>query len=96
VRTLKPGDVIVVPSGLPDIEKNAKGQYKAVDVMVLRSNGRTERFTVRRRDYDGMVDLLGKIAGKGAIFSPSPSLDLRRLVRVADRPDVDDEADDDR
>lgn len=95
VRTLRPGDVIVVPDGLPDIAKDAKGRYAKIEVLVLRDDGTTDRFTIRRKTYDQMAGLLDQVAAKGAIFSPSPSLDLRRLVRVADRPDVDDEEPDD-
>lgn len=93
VRSLRPGDVIVVPNGLPDIVKDAKGRYAKVEVMVLRDDGSTDRFTMRRRTYEQMAGTLEQMAAKGAMFSPSPSLDLRRLVRVADRPDVDEEDD---
>jgi hypothetical protein len=88
VRSLKPGDVIVVPDGLPDVTRDAKGRYQKIEVMVLRDDGSTDRFTIRRRTYEQMAALLEKMAAKGAMFSPSPSLDLRRIVRVADRPDV--------
>lgn len=91
IRTLRPGDVIVVPDGLPDIRKDQRGRYAKIEVLVLRGDGSTDRFTMRRKTYDQMAGVLEKIAAKGAMFSPSPSLDLRRLVRVADRPDVDDE-----
>lgn len=91
VRTLKPGDVLVVPDGLPDIRKDARGRYAKIEVLVLREDGRSERFTVRRRTYEQMARLLAAMSAKGAMFSPSPSLDLRRLVRVADRPDDDEE-----
>lgn len=87
VRTLKPGDVIVVPDGLPDVTKDAKGRYAKIEVLVLRDDGLSDRFTIRRRTYEQMAGLLEKMSGKGAMFSPSPSLDLRRIVRVADRPD---------
>jgi hypothetical protein len=94
VRTLRPGDVIVVPNGLPDIVKDAKGRYSKIEVMVLRDDGSTDRFTIRRKTYEQMAGVLEKMAAKGAMFSPSPSLDLRRLVRVADRLDVDEEDED--
>jgi hypothetical protein len=91
VRNLKPGDVIVVPNGLPDIAKDAKGRYAKIEVMVLRDDGSTDRFTIRRSTYERMAGLLEQMAAKGAVFSPSPSLDLRRIVRVADRPGLYDE-----
>ncbi len=91
VRSLKPGDVIVVPDGIPDVAKDSKGRYAKIDLLVLRDSGRTDRYTVRRRSYESMAGLLEQTSAKGAVFSPSPSLDLRRLVRVADRPDRDDD-----
>lgn len=94
LRTLKPGAVIVVPEGLQSIPKDAKGRYSKIEVLVLREDGRSERFTIRRASYDRVVKILERMAAAGAMFSPAPSLDLRRLARVADRPDVDDEDED--
>jgi len=93
LRTLRPGDVIVVPEGLQSIPKDARGRYSKIEVLVLREDGRSERFTIRRATYDRVTRILERMAASGAMFSPAPSLDLRRLVRVADRPD--DEEDDD-
>lgn len=91
VRSLKPGDVLIVPEGLAAIEKDRRGRYKRITVLVLRENGHADRYTIRRADYDRVAGLLERMADKGAIFSPSPSLDLRRLLRVSDRPDTKDE-----
>lgn len=87
LRTLRPGDVLVVPDGLAAIAKDSKGRYARVDVMVLREDGRADTFTIRRATYDRMTRIVDRINASGAIFSPSPSLDIRRLLRVADRPE---------
>lgn len=87
LRTVKPGDVLVVPDGLGAVQKDRRGRFARIDLMVLGVDGKARRFTVRRQDYDQVVRLIDRLADKGSVFSPSPSLDLRRLVRVADRPD---------
>jgi len=92
VRSLRPGDVIILPDGLPSITRNGRtGNYERIRVLVVKENGTEQRFTIRRASYERIAGLLERMAAKGAMFSPAPSLDLRRLVRVADRPDDDEE-----
>lgn len=90
-RSLRPGDVIVLPDGLASIGKDARGNYTRIRVLVVKDDGREQRFTISRAKYQRMVLLLERASAAGAIFSPAPSLDLRRLVRVSDRPEVDEE-----
>ena len=90
-RSLRPGDVILLPDGLASIGKTSTGAYSRIRVLVIKEDGSEQRFTIRRATYQRMVAMLNTAAAAGAIFSPAPSLDLRRLVRVADRPDIDEE-----
>lgn len=90
-RSLRPGDTIILPDGLSAIGKDRRDNYTKIRVLVVKDDGREQRFTISRAKYQRMVQLLDRAAAAGAIFSPAPSLDLRRLVRVGDRPDVDDE-----
>lgn len=92
-RSLRSGDVVILPDGLASIGKDARGNYTRIRVLVVKENGREQRFTISRAKYERMVKMLDRAAAAGAIFSPAPSLDLRRLVRVADRPDVDEDED---
>jgi len=90
VRTIRPGDVVVVPEGLQSIPKRGD-RYTKIEVLLLKESGRAERFTMRRATYERVTRVLEQMAAAGAIFSPAPSLDLRRLVRTGDRPEVDDD-----
>lgn len=92
-RSLRPGDVIILPDGLSSIGKDRRDNYTRVRVLVVKDDGREQRFTISRAKYERMVKLLERASAAGAIFSPSPSLDLRRLVRVGDRPELDEEDD---
>lgn len=96
LRAIRPGDIILLPDGIAAIAKDSKGRFIRVDKLLLKAkSGTSEMFTIRRQTYDQMVKLIADEAKRGAIWSPSPSLDQRRLVRVADQPDDDYDADDD-
>lgn len=95
-RSLRSGDVIVLPDGLASIGKDLRGNYRNIRVLVVKHNGRGQHFTISRADYDRMVKMLDRAATAGAIFSPAPSLDLRRLVRAGDRPELELEEDSER
>lgn len=82
---------MIVPDGLASIGKDARGNYTRIRVLVVKEDGREQRFTISRAKYERMVKMLERASTAGAIFSPAPSLDLRRLVRVSDRPDDEDE-----
>lgn len=91
-RSLRPGDTIIVADGLSAIGRNQRtGRYDRIRLLVVRDDGREQRYTIRRASYDRITKFLERAHKAGAIFSPAPSLDLRRLVRVADRPDDDDD-----
>lgn len=84
-----------MPDGIAAILKDAKGRFIRVDKLLLKEQtGTSELFTIRRQTYDQMVKLIADETKRGAVWSPSPSLDQRRLVRGADQPDGegDDEA----
>lgn len=90
-RSLRSGDVVILPDGLASIGKDARGNYTRIRVLVVKEDGREQRFTISRAKYERMVKMLDRASAAGAIFSPAPSLDLRRLVRVGDRPDDDED-----
>lgn len=83
LRSLGPGDLISVFSSERDTKT---GRYKRVDLLVIDENGRQRSYRLgprqlRQVDLDSLIT---QVEGAGAVFSPSPSLDIRRL-----RPDLD-------
>lgn len=93
LRTLRSGDIIIVPNGLASIELDEKDRYKRIDKLLIDGEtGRAETFTLRRITRKRMRDLIHAEAARGAIWSPAPSLDQRRLISVAERPPPVDEA----
>lgn len=79
VRTLGPGDLISVAGGARDPDT---GRYDWVEILVIDADGREQMYRLRREHLIGeqLESLVTDLEGKGAVFSPSPSLDLRRYL----------------
>lgn len=86
LRGLEPGDVLIVPDGLSAIKKDEKGRFMQVRKLVIKDDGREQRFTLRRVSYQRMVEIIEAERKAGAVWSPTPSLDQRRLVNRRDQP----------
>lgn len=86
VLSLGEGDLIVMPMGLSSIvyDENARrgvGAYEEiVKTVIYARSGRERTFALRNLTRDELVATIREEQRRGAIFSPSPSLDQRRLV----------------
>lgn len=78
-RELESGDVVSVWGLGP---RDQSGQYRWVDLMVQKDNGdeRIFRFRANQITAEELEKLVGTVEGAGAILSPGPSLDIRRLI----------------
>lgn len=78
-RTIESGDVISIWGLGP---RNQSGQYKWVDLLVQKDNGEEKLFRLRSNQItaDELDKLVSSVESTGAILSPGPSLDIRRLI----------------
>ena len=87
LRKLHPGDALIVPDGLAAVEKDSRGRFVLVEKLVIDGRtGKQQLYRIRNYTERQMVDLIHAEHARGAQWSPSPSLDQRRLVPVSDRP----------
>lgn len=87
LRKLRPGDLLIVPDGLGSIEKDERGRFKLVRKLIIDGKtGNAFTFVLRNLTPEAMADLIHAEQARGAIWSPSPSLDQRRLVGLDERP----------
>lgn len=88
--SLGEGDLILLPYGLSSVEfdedaRKGVGAYVEVVKTVLDVEDGSEReYTLRMLTRDEMIATIEEEQRRGAIFSPSPSLDQRRLVSDAE------------
>ena len=76
-RRARDGDLLVASMG----GRNAQGQYTNVSVTLVGADGGEREYLLRgqqiRKGY--LVKLVADLEAAGVIFSPAPSLDLRRM-----------------
>lgn len=81
LRELGEGDLIIMPEGLSAVERDAQGRYvRIVKLVIDAENGRERTYTLRNLTRAELEATIAEEERKGAIFSPSPSLDQRRLL----------------
>lgn len=78
VDNLREGSFVMVDRTGP---RDDQGRYTWVDIQVLDEYGGSRVFRLRgiRLDRDSLDRLVDEIEAAGAVLSPSPSLDIRRL-----------------
>lgn len=88
LSSLDEGDLIVMPEGLRSVERDTRGRYVLIHKVVYDAvtNEPTNWF-LRNLTRAQLVRTIEEEERRGAKFSPYPSLDQRRLVRVDEHPD---------
>lgn len=90
LRSLGEGDLIIMPMGLSSIvfDEHARrgvGAFEEiVKTVIYAASGRERTFALRNLARNELIDTILEEQRRGAIFSPSPSLDQRRLVSPAE------------
>lgn len=90
LRSLGEGDLIILPYGISSVEfdedaRDGVGAYREIVKQVLyEATGRERVFTLRNLTRDELVDTIEEEQRRGAVFSPAPSLDQRRLVTLGE------------
>lgn len=80
------GDLIIMPNGLSSVEfdpeaRDGQGAYREIVKLVIDGDTGADRtYILRNLTRDELVDTIEAEEAAGAIFSPAPSLDQRRLV----------------
>lgn len=86
LASLGEGDLIILPFGLSAVEfdegaRDGEGAYvEIVKLVIDGETGREREYTLRNLTRDELIDTIEEEQRRGAVFSPSPSLDQRRLV----------------
>lgn len=84
--SLREGDLILMPQGLAAVEFNPAarrgvGAYVLVEKLVISaSSGRERTFRLRNLTRAELEHTIDEEQQRGAVFSPAPSLDQRRLL----------------
>lgn len=78
-RAVGPGDIVSVWTYGP---RDSEGKYKWVDMLLVTSDGKERIYRLRGRQITAsrLTDLVDHIDNAGAVVSPSPSLDIHRLI----------------
>lgn len=90
----RPGDLIVATMG----SRDSQGRYRSIDILLVGADGDDQEFQIRQRHQltrDYLTALVADLEAAGAIFSPAPSLDLRRIADEASDEEDDDDLDED-
>lgn len=80
------GDLIIMPNGLSSVEfdedaRDGVGAYVEIVKLVIDGDTGADRtYILRNLTRAELVDTIEEEERRGAIFSPAPSLDQRRLV----------------
>ena len=86
LRALGEGDLILLPQGLGSVEfdpdaRGGEGAYVELTVVVIdAATGQEREYTIRNLTRAEMEAMIERQQDSGAIFSPAPSLDIRRLL----------------
>lgn len=86
LASLSEGDLIVMPFGLSSIvfdpdARSGQGAYlEIVKTVIYAATGKERTFTLRNLTRAELVATIEAEQAKGVVFSPSPSLDQRRLL----------------
>lgn len=86
LQSLREGDLIVMPQGISSVvfdenRRGGQGAYEEiVKTVIYARNGRERTFALRNLTRAELIEAIREEQRRGAIFSPAPSLDQRRLV----------------
>jgi hypothetical protein len=84
LRSLGDGDLISLVSHISTIERTPDGRYRRIDKLVLYTDGDQRTFTLRNLTRAQLIETIAEEERRGAVFSPAPSLDQRRLVNQSE------------
>lgn len=81
--SLDEGDLIVMPEGLRSVERDTRGRYILIHKVVYDAvTSKATNWYLRNLTRAQLVKTIAEEERRGAVFSPFPSLDQRRLVRA--------------
>lgn len=85
LRSLAEGDLIILPRGITSVEfdedaRDGEGAYLEIEKLVIHARGGESTWLLRNLTRDELIDTIFEEQQRGAVFSPAPSLDQRRLV----------------
>lgn len=86
LASLSEGDLILLPLGISSVEfdedaRDGEGAYvEIVKLVVDAVTGDEREYTLRNLTRDELIATIEAEQERGAVFSPAPSLDQRRLV----------------
>lgn len=86
LASLGEGDLIILPYGISSVEFNedardGEGAYVEIVKLVIDAETGDEReYVLRNLTRDELIETIYEEESRGAVFSPSPSLDQRRLA----------------
>lgn len=83
LRSLQEGDLILCD--ITNITLSEKGRYSPIWKTVIPANGGREReYALRNQTRESLLQAILEEEKRGVIFSPSPSMDQRRLLAKTD------------
>lgn len=81
LRDLGEGDLIIVPEGIGSVTINDRGLYTRMTKLVIDAvTGRARTYVFRNFSRAYLSALIDAEEARGAVWSPAPSLDQRRLA----------------
>ena len=90
LRSLGEGDLILLPYGISSVEfdesaRDGEGAYAEIVKLVIDAQTGDEReYVLRNMTRAELIETIYAEQERGAVFSPAPSLDQRRLVADTD------------
>lgn len=86
LSSLDEGDLIILPYGISSVDfdedaRDGEGAYvEIVKLVIDASTGEEREYVLRNLTRDELIETIYEEESRGAVFSPAPSLDQRRLV----------------
>lgn len=83
--SLGEGDLIILPYGISSVDfdddaRKGEGAYIEITKQVIHASGRDSEYMLRNLTRQELIETIYEEQQRGAVFSPAPSLDQRRLV----------------
>lgn len=84
------GDTVMMADHISRIQRSPSGRYEVIEMLVIPDDPRrpTKRFWIRGLTRGGVRRMVEAEIEAGAVLTPVPSLDVRRLLTVAGRSDL--------
>ncbi len=81
LRTISSGDLVMLPSGVGSVERDAEGRYRAMTLLVNDAEtGEDRTFTFRNFTREQLIGWIDAMDDADALYSPNPSQDVNQLV----------------